>query len=69
MRASEYRFSRAEWEQLILQWVFKERDRAILVRRLLDGRTIEQLAEEFDLSPQRIKKILQDGARSLQGHI
>ena len=40
---------RSEWERLIDEWIFNERDRAILKRRLLDGKTFEQLAEEFDL--------------------
>ena len=35
-----------------------ERNRAILKRRLIDGLTHEQLAEEFDLSAQSIQKIL-----------
>jgi hypothetical protein len=28
--------SRTEWENLIDEWIFNERDRAILKRRLLD---------------------------------
>lgn len=49
---------RSEWERLIDEWIFNERDRAILKRRLLDGRTFEQLAEEFDLSTQNIQRIV-----------
>ena len=37
--------SRTEWENLIDEWVFNEKERAILKRRLLDGLTFEQLAE------------------------
>ena len=50
--------SRTEWERLIDEWIFNERDRAILKRRLLDGKTFEQLAEEFDLSTQNIQRIV-----------
>ena len=42
------------------------RDRAILKRRLNDGITIEMLAEEFDMSPQNVKRILRKG-RSMAG--
>ena len=54
---NEY-LSRSQWENLIDEWIFNERDRAILKRRLLDGRTFEQLAEEFDFSTQNIQRIV-----------
>ena len=50
--------SRTEWEYLIDEWIFNERDRAILKRRLLDGVCYEQLAEEFVLSVQQTKHIV-----------
>ena len=50
--------SRSQWENLIDEWIFNERDRAILKRRLLDGRTFEQLAEEFDFTTQNIQRIV-----------
>lgn len=50
--------SRSEWENLIDEWVFSERDRALLKRRLLDGICYEPLAEEFDLSVQQTKTIV-----------
>ena len=49
---------RSEWEKLIDEWIFSERDRAILKRRLLDGICFEPLAEEFDLSVQQTKHIV-----------
>ena len=49
---------RSEWEKLIDEWIFSERDRAILRRRLLDGICYEPLAEEFDLSVQQTKHIV-----------
>lgn len=49
---------RSEYESLINEWIFKERDRAILKRRLLDGITYEALAEEFDLSVRQVKNIV-----------
>lgn len=50
--------SRSEWERIIDEWIFSERDRAIMKRRLLDGICFEPLAEEFDLSVRQIKNIV-----------
>lgn len=50
--------SRSEIENLIDEWIFNERDRKILKRRLLDGILYEKLAEEFDLSIQHVKTIV-----------
>ena len=50
--------SRSEWEHLIDEWIFNERDRKILKRRLLDGICFEPLAEEFDLSVTQVKHIV-----------
>lgn len=50
--------SRSEWEQLIDEWVFNERDRQILKRRLLDGICYEPLAEEFNLTDKQVKNIV-----------
>ena len=38
--------------------IHSERDRQILKRRMVDGICYEQIAEEFDLSTQRIKAIV-----------
>jgi len=50
--------SRTEIDSLIDEWIHHERDRQILKRRLLDGRTYEQLASEFDMSVRQIKSIV-----------
>ena len=64
-----YNLSRSEWENLIDQWVFKEIDRAILKRRLLDGICYEPLAEEFDLSVQQTKTIVYKATERLIKHL
>ena len=61
--------SRDEWEHLILQWVHNERDRKILTRYLLDGIHFEPLAEEFNLSVQRVKAIVPSACDQLFRHI
>lgn len=64
-----YNLSRSEWENLIDQWIFKERDRAILKRRLLDGICYEPLAEEFDLSVQQVKNVVYKATGKLIKHL
>lgn len=68
-KMENYDLSRSEWENLIDQWVFKERDRAMLKRRLLDGICYEPLAEEFDLSVQQTKSIIYKATEKLIKHI
>ena len=53
-----YNLSRSDWENLIDEWIFNEREREILKRRLLDGLTFEQLAEEFNYSDKNIQRII-----------
>jgi Mor family transcriptional regulator len=54
----EFDLSRTEIEKLIDEWIFSERDRQILKRRLLDGICYEPLAEKFNLSVRQIKNIV-----------
>ncbi len=62
-------YPRSVWEALIDEWIFNERDRKIIKRRLLDGVTFEDLAGEFDLSPQQIKKIVYKSIDKLSKHL
>jgi len=61
--------SRSEIAFLIDEWIFNERDRAILKRRLLDGICYEPLAYEFDLSVRQIKNIVYKAEKELYKHI
>lgn len=70
MKKTEYYdLSRSEWENLIDEWIFNERDRAILKRRLLDGICFEPLAEEFGLSVQQVKTVVYRATEKLIKHI
>ena len=60
-KAEAFDLSRSDWERLIDEWIFNERDRAILKRRLLDGVHFEPLAEEFDMSVRQIVNIVTAG--------
>ena len=61
--------SRPEIERLIDDWILNERDRKILKRRMCDGILFEPLAEEFDLSVQRVKTIVYKGKDIIYRHI
>lgn len=69
MKMAQYDLSRSEWENLIDEYIFRERDRAMLKRRLLDGICFEPLAEEFDLSVQQTKTIVYKALEKLSKHI
>ena len=60
--------SRSEVEHLIDEWIFSERNRKILKRRLLDGICFEPLAEEFDMSVRQIKNIVYKGQDRIFTH-
>ncbi len=51
--------SRTRLEKLIDEHIFSERDRLILKRKWFDGTTYEALAEEFQMSPRQIPRIVQ----------
>jgi len=64
--------SRTDIENLISEWVvgrYAERDRSIMKRRLIDGRTYEQLAEEFDMSVRQIQNIIYKRQEDLLKHM
>ncbi len=61
--------SRSELSAIIDEWIFNERDRKILKRRLLDGICYEPLAEEFDLSTTQIKSIIYKNQNVLLKHL
>ena len=68
MKRDDFDKSRTEWEHLIDEWIFNERDRAILKRRLLDEICFEPLAEEFNLSVQQVKSIVYKNQAKLFKH-
>lgn len=69
INVEKYNLSRAQIEHLIDQWIFSERDRSILKRRLLDHVLFEQLAEEFSLSVKQTKTIVYKALDRLEKHI
>lgn len=61
--------SRSMYENLIDEWIFNERDRAIMNRRILDGITFEKLAEEFEMSVTGMKGVVKRNNLILQSHL
>ena len=61
--------SRSELSHLIDEWIFSERDRKIVKRRLLDGICYEPLAEEFDMSVRQIKNIVYKSENKIFRHV
>ena len=62
-------YSRSTVSAAIDEWIFNERDRTILKRRLLDGICYEPLAEEFGLFVDRIKQIVYKSEAKLFKHL
>ena len=51
-------YTNSQIRELIAEHIHSERDRNILLRRLIDGITFERLAEEFDMSTRQMKTIV-----------
>lgn len=62
-------YSNSRIAELIDEYIHNERDRAILKRRLIDGRTFDELSAEFSLSDSRIKTIVYRKQEKLFKHL
>lgn len=51
-----YGLTRDEWERLIHQYIFDATNRKMLVLRLLDGHTLEEVAEMCGYSVEQTKR-------------
>lgn len=66
------RFTNISNTQLTLiidEWIKNERNRKLLKRRFIDGITLEHLAEEFELTVDRVKQIIYAERRTLEVHL
>lgn len=54
---------------LIDAYIFNERNRQIVIRRLIDGINYEDLAEEYSLSVNQVKTICYKAIEKLSAHI
>lgn len=62
-------YTNSEIRSVIDEYIHNERDRAILKRRLIDGRCFEPLAEEFDISVRQCKNIVYRGSDIVFRHV
>ena len=63
------KYENTQIKALIMEHIHSQRDRRILYRRLVDGITFEKLAEEFNLTPKRIRDICHDSEDELFSHL
>ena len=61
--------SRRDIENTIDAYIFNERNRRLLCRRMLDGVKLERLAEEFDLSVRQVNTICAQGFKTVTAHL
>lgn len=62
-------YSRSEWEYLIDQWIFNKDHRNILKLNLLDGEKYADIADRYQCSEDKIKRIVYKSANKLFAHI
>ena len=61
--------SNSKIEELINEWVHNAKDRNMLKRRLIDGVTYEDLAEEFEMSDSQVWNRIDKAKAQLFKHI
>ena len=62
-------YTNSQIRELVAEHIHSERDRAVLLRRLIDGITFERLAEEQDMSVRQIKNIVYRNEKILFRHL
>ena len=62
-------YTNSQITHLINEYIHSERDRRMLIRRLVDGVCFEPLAEEFDMSVRQVKSIVYKCQKVLFSHI
>lgn len=62
-------YSNSQIREIISEYIHSERDRQIMIRRLVDDVTLERLAEEFQLSVSQVKRIVWKHSETIYKHI
>lgn len=62
-------YSNSQIREIISEYIHSERDRRIMIRRLVDDVTLERLAEEFQLSVSQVKRIVWKHSETIYKHI
>lgn len=62
-------YSNSEITRIINEYIHNERNRKLLIRKYVDGATLECLAEEFDLSVKTVKNIIYKNEDAIFRHL
>lgn len=62
-------YSNSQVREVIGEYIHNARDREIMLRRMIDGITLERLAEEFDMSVSQMKRIIKRESDIVFRHI
>lgn len=62
-------YTNSQIREIIHEYIHSERDRHILCRRLIDGITYDQIANETYMSVRQIKRIVATGEDRIFRHI
>ncbi len=62
-------YTNTEITEIINEYIHNERNRKVLLRRYVDGLTLEKLAEESDLSVKQVKNIIYKNEDVIFKHI
>ena len=54
-----------QWNKLIDDWIFSERDREILKRRIIDNKSYDEMVEMFGLSKIQLVRIINNHMEKL----
>ena len=54
-----------QWNKLIDDWIFSERDRAIMKRRIIDDKSYDEIAEMFEMSKIHLVRIINNHMEKL----
>ena len=62
-------YTNSQIREVIAEHIHSERDRRLLLRRLVDGAVFEKLGEEFDMSDRQVKRIVYKRQEKVFRHI
>lgn len=68
MNAFDFDLSRSEWQNLIDEWIFDATIREMLKLNLLDGLTYGEIAQQLNISIDKVSKNVRKSKKYLFSH-
>ena len=62
-------YSNSLAREIIAEFLHNERDRGLMCDRLINGYTIERLAEQYELSVSQVKRIITKNSEIIFRHV